>query len=82
MPENMGGHHEIYGDNKNIYFRKSDGHNGIQNTTLRVIWEMMEALFVEVQPDYVTLRTRARHITANLFPGYSNSKACHCYYTD
>jgi hypothetical protein len=67
MPENLRGYHEMYGDNKNIYFRKGDVLSGIQNTILHEIREMMETLFAEVQPDYSPLRTSARHIAANRF---------------
>jgi hypothetical protein len=67
MPENVRGYHEVYGDNKNIYFRKGDAQSGIQNTILHEIREMMETLFAEVQPDYTPLRTSARHIAANRF---------------
>jgi len=67
MPENLRGYHEMYGDNKNIYFRKGDALSGIQNTILHEIREMMETLFAEVQPDYAPLRTSARHIAANRF---------------
>jgi len=67
MPENVRGYHEVYGDNKNIYFRKGDALSGIQNTILHEIREMMETLFAEVQPDYAPLRTSARHIAANRF---------------
>ena len=51
MPENLRGYHEVYGDNKSIYFRKGDALSGIQNTILHEIREMMETLFAEVQPD-------------------------------
>jgi hypothetical protein len=67
MPENVRGYHEVYGDNKNIYFRKGDALSGIQNTILHETREMMEILFTEVQPDYMPLRTSARHIAANRF---------------
>lgn len=67
MPENVRGYHEVYGDNKNIYFRKGDVQSGIQNTILHEIREMMETMFAEVQPDYTPLRTSARHIAANRF---------------
>jgi len=67
MPENLRGYHEVYGDNKNIYFRKGDAQSGIQNTILHEIREMMETMFAEVQPEYSPLRTSARHIAANQF---------------
>jgi len=67
MPENMRGYHEVYGDKKNIYFRKGDAQSGIENTILHETREMMETLFAEVQPDYSPLRTNARHIAANRF---------------
>ena len=67
MPENVRGYHEVYGDNKNIYFRKGDVLSGIQNTILHEIREMMETFFAEVHLDYAPLRTSARHIAANRF---------------
>ena len=67
MPENVRGYHEVYGDSKNIYFKKGDALSGIQNTILHEIREMMETLFAEVQPNYAPLRTSARHIAANRF---------------
>ncbi|MBI2849790.1 MAG: hypothetical protein HYX80_01950 [Chloroflexi bacterium] len=67
MPGNVRGYHEMYGDNKSIYFRKGDALSGIQNTIFHEIREMMETLFAEVQPDYTPLRTSARHIAANRF---------------
>jgi len=67
MPQNIRGYHEIYEDSKNIYFRKGDAVSGIQNTILHEIREMMETMFVEVQPGYAPLRTSARHIAANRF---------------
>jgi len=67
MPENVRGYHEVYGDNKNIYFRKGDALSGIQNTILHETREIMETLFAEVYPDYTPLRTSARHIAANRF---------------
>jgi hypothetical protein len=67
MPANMRGYHEVYGENKSIYFRNSDTSSGIQNTILHEIREMMDTLFVEVNPGYVPLKTTARHIAANKF---------------
>jgi hypothetical protein len=67
MPENVRGYHEVYGDSKNIYFKKGDAQSGIENTILHEIREMMETLFAEVQPSYAPLRTSARHIAANRF---------------
>jgi hypothetical protein len=67
MPENLRGYHEIYGENKSIYFRKNDTLSGIQNTILHEIREMMETLFTEGKPDYEPLRTNARHLAANRF---------------
>ncbi len=67
MPDNMRGYHEVYGDNKNIYFKKGDTLSGIQNTILHEIREMMETLFTEVHQGYEPLRTSARHIAANKF---------------
>jgi hypothetical protein len=67
MPDNLRGYHEVYGDNKNIYFKKGDTFSGIQNTILHEIREMMETLFTEVCPGYESLRTSARHIAANKF---------------
>jgi len=67
MPENVRGYHEVYGDHKNIYFRKGDALSGIQNTILHEIREMMEMLFAEVRPGYTPLRTSARHMATNRF---------------
>lgn len=67
MPDNLRGYHEVYGDSKNIYFKKGDTLSGIQNTILHEIREMMETLFAEVRPGYEPLRTSARHIAANKF---------------
>lgn len=67
MPDNMRGYHEIYGEDRNIYFRKGDSLSGTENTILHEIREMMETLFAEVHPDYMPLRTSARHIAANKF---------------
>jgi len=67
MPANMRGFHEVYGDRKNIYFKKGDTLSGIQNTILHEMREMMESLFVDVNPNYKPLRTSALHIAANRF---------------
>ena len=67
MPDNMRGYHEMYGDDKNIYFKKGDVVSGTENTILHEIREMMETLFAEVNPNYMPLRTIARHIAANKF---------------
>ncbi len=67
MPNNMRGYHEIYGEQRNIYFRKSDTISGIQNTILHEIREMMKTTFVEICPTYEALRTIARHTAANKF---------------
>jgi hypothetical protein len=63
----MRGFHEVYGDNKNIYFKKDDTLSGIENTILHEIREMMETVFTEVCQGYEPLRTSARHIAANKF---------------
>ncbi len=67
MPDKMRGYHEMYGDNKSIYFKNGDTASGIENTILHEIREMMEKLFAGVNPSYVPLRTNARHIAANKF---------------
>ena len=67
MPANLRGFHDVYGKNKNIYYRNGDSLSGIQNTILHEIREMMETLFGEVNPGYEPLRTNARHIRANQF---------------
>ena len=67
MPNNMRGYHEMYGDDKNIYFKKGDVISGTENTVLHEIREMMETLFAEANPNYMPLRTIARHIAANKF---------------
>jgi len=67
MPDNMRGYHEMFDDSRHIYFRKGDVLSGTENTILHEIREMMETLFAEVNPNYMPLRTRARHIAANKF---------------
>ncbi|MGI2336844.1 MAG: ImmA/IrrE family metallo-endopeptidase [Dehalogenimonas sp.] len=67
MPHNLRGYHEVFGSNKNIYFKKDDSLSGQQNTILHEIREMMETLFAEAEPSYDALRTSARHLAANRF---------------
>lgn len=67
MPENLRGYHEVFGAQKNIYFKKDDTLSGIENTILHEIREMMETTFAERCPAYEALRTSARHTAANQF---------------
>ena len=67
MPRNLRGYHDVYGSRRNIYYRNGDAISGIENTVLHEIREMMETLFVEVDPGYEPLRTSARHAVANRF---------------
>jgi len=67
MPPKLRGYHEVIGDYKNIYYREEDSLSGIQNTILHEIREMMETLFTEVNPTYIPLKTKARHLAANQF---------------
>jgi hypothetical protein len=67
MPPSLRGYHEVVGDRKNIYYREEDSLSGIQNTILHEIREIMESLFTEVNPIYIPLKTRARHLAANQF---------------
>ena len=67
MPPALRGYHEVVGDRKNIYYREEDSLSGIQNTILHEIREIMESLFIEVNPTYIPLKTRARHLAANQF---------------
>ena len=67
MPPALRGYHEVVGDRKNIYYREEDSLSGIQNTILHEIREIMESLFTEVNPIYIPLKTRARHLAANQF---------------
>ena len=67
MPPKLRGYHEVIGDHKNIYYREEDSLSGIQNTILHEIREMMETLFCEVNPNYIPLKTSARHLAANQF---------------
>jgi hypothetical protein len=67
MPPKLRGYHEVIGDHKNIYYREEDSLSGIQNTILHEIREMMETLFTEINPTYIPLKTKARHMAANEF---------------
>ena len=67
MPPKLRGYHEVIGDHKNIYYREEDSLSGIQNTILHEIREMMETLFTEINPTYIPLKTKARHLAANQF---------------
>ncbi len=67
MPQNVRGYHEVYGEERNIYFKNWDTVSGIQNTILHEIREIMETTFVEIDPTYEPLRTTAVHAAANRF---------------
>lgn len=67
MPGNIRGFHEVYSDKIHLYFKNGDTSSGVQNTILHEIREIIETLVAETNPDYVPLRTVARHIAANKF---------------
>ena len=67
MPQNLRGYHEVYGEERNIYFKNWDTVSGIQNTILHEIREIMETTFVEIDPTYKPLRDTTLHAAANRF---------------
>ena len=48
MPSNLRGYHDVYNENKTIYYKQGDAVSGIENTILHEIREMMEPHFAEV----------------------------------
>ena len=67
MPSNLRGYHDVYDENRTIYYKQGDAVSGIENTILHEIREMMEPHFAEVCPSYESLDRRALHIAANRF---------------
>ena len=67
MPSNLRGYHDVYNENRTIYYKQGDAVSGIQNTILHEIREMMELHFVEVCTAYEPLADSALHIAANRF---------------
>ncbi|MDN4186186.1 MAG: hypothetical protein QY871_03810 [Dehalococcoides mccartyi] len=67
FPENIRGYHDVFEDNRNIYYKKGDTISGIENTILHEFREMIEPVFTEVCLDYIPLRTTAVHLAANKF---------------
>jgi predicted site-specific integrase-resolvase len=67
MPSNLRGYHDVYNENRTIYYKQGDAVSGIENTILHEIREMMEPHFVEVCTAYEPLDNGALHIAANRF---------------
>lgn len=67
LPQNLRGFHDVFGDRRNIYYKKNDTRSGIENTILHEFREMIEPVFAELCPDYEPLRTIAVHQAANRF---------------
>jgi len=67
FPENIRGYHDVFEENRNIYYKKGDTRSGIENTILHEFREMIEPVFAEMSPDYSPLRTNAVHLAANKF---------------
>jgi len=67
LPRTMRGYHDVFDDNRNIYYKEGDTISGIENTILHEFREMIEPVFAEVCLDYDPLRTSAVHLAANRF---------------
>lgn len=67
LPKDLRGYHDVFDDNRNIYYKKGDTISGIENTILHEFREMIEPVFAEVCLDYDPLRTSAVHMAANRF---------------
>ena len=67
MPLNLRGYHDVYSENKTIYYKNGDTVSGIENTILHEIREMMEPHFADVCPSYLPLDDNTLHIAANRF---------------
>jgi len=67
MPANLRGFHQVYGDERKIYYKQGDVLSGIENTILHEIREMMEPYFIEFCPSYEPLGSDTLHIAANRF---------------
>ena len=67
LPQNIRGYHDVFDDNRNIYYKNGDTISGIENTILHEFREMIEPVFAELCLDYSPLRTSAVHLVANKF---------------
>ncbi|AGG05900.1 hypothetical protein C1G86_1605 [Dehalococcoides mccartyi] len=67
LPQNIRGYHDVFDDNRNIYYKNGDTISGIENTILHEFREMIEPVFGELYLDYSPLRTSAVHLVANKF---------------
>jgi hypothetical protein len=67
LPQNIRGYHDVFDDNRNIYYKNGDTISGIENTILHEFREMIEPVFGELCPGYNPLRTNAIHLVANKF---------------
>ena len=67
LPQNIRGYHDVFNDNRNIYYKKGDTISGIENTILHEFREMIEPVFAELCLGYNPLRTSAIHLVANKF---------------
>ncbi len=67
LPQNIRGYHDVFNDNRNIYYKNGDTKSGIENTVLHEFREMIEPVFAELCTDYNPLRTNAVHLAANKF---------------
>jgi len=67
LPQNIRGYHDVFDDERNIYYKKGDTKSGIENTVLHEFREMIEPVFAELDTDYSPLRTNAVHLAANKF---------------
>lgn len=67
LPQNIRGYHDVFEENRNIYYKMGDTISGIENTFLHEFREMIEPVFAEVCSTYSPLRTNAVHLVANKF---------------
>jgi len=67
LPRSLRGFHEVYDENRTIYYKQGDAVSGVENTILHEIREMMEPQFVYACPSYKPLDDSALHIAANRF---------------
>jgi hypothetical protein len=67
LPQNIRGYHDVFDDERNIYYKKGDTRSGIENTILHEFREMIEPVFAELCEDYSPLKTSAIHMAANKF---------------
>jgi hypothetical protein len=67
LPQNIRGFHNVFDDERNIYYKKGDTKSGIENTILHEFREMIEPVFAEISEDYSPLKTSTIHLVANKF---------------